>query len=46
MQATQLDSVAFQAAKAVVVGTVAGELAVWVGSVTAGTAGQQAQTSP
>ncbi len=45
MQATQLDSVAFQTAKAVVVGTVAGELAVWVGSLAAGTAGQQAQAS-
>ncbi len=39
MQDTQLDSVVFQSSKAVVVGTVAGELAVWVGSATTGTAG-------
>lgn len=46
MQGTQLDSVAFQAGKAVVVGTVEGELAVWVGSLKSGTAGLQAQASP
>lgn len=46
MQTTQLDSVAFQGAQAVVVGTVAGELAVWVGSAATGAAGQQAQASP